>query len=75
MMYLLPQYVYNLNTEAATGANSQFNYQWEKSSDNSNFVSDGSSGVNNSTGALTSTTWYRVKVSMFYVLRPNIAHR
>ena len=52
-----------LTRSAATGANSQFNYQWEKSSDNSNFVSDGSSSINNSTGALTSTTWYRVKVS------------
>tara|TARA_B100000780_G_scaffold54964_1_gene34462 strand:+ start:3221 stop:7900 length:4680 start_codon:yes stop_codon:yes gene_type:complete len=48
---------------SATGADGQFTYQWQQSTNNVTFTNTGVSNSMASTGDLTSTTWFRVQAS------------
>ena len=47
----------------ASGADGNYNYDWEVSSDNTNYTSISNSNVTINSGSLTQDTYYRVKVS------------
>ena len=52
-----------ISRSAASGADGNYNYQWQSSTDNISYSSLASSAGSINTGNLTQSTYYRVKVS------------